>query len=158
MFKATKRTLTAAAVIVAASGPSAAYARLDLNPSPRGVAIVLAQASAGPVVRSNPGQQTPPTAILARRTAYPSPAFLGARASAVHLAVYRRDPRVGRPWRAKRSRARAPARGRPGRVESRRSRPGIVRWRRDAVSGDDRNPLPGSRSWIDHNPLPRARS
>lgn len=61
MFKATKRTLTAAAVIVAASGPSAAYARLDLNPSPRGVAIVLAQASAGPVVRSNPGQQTPPT-------------------------------------------------------------------------------------------------
>lgn len=61
MFKATKRTLTAAAVIVAASGPSAANARLDLNPSPRGVAIVLAQASAGPVVRSNPGQQTPPT-------------------------------------------------------------------------------------------------
>jgi hypothetical protein len=62
MFKATKRTLTAAAVIVAASPASAAHAGFDLNPSPRGVAIVLGQGqSAGPVVRSNPDQQMPPT-------------------------------------------------------------------------------------------------
>jgi hypothetical protein len=61
MFKATKRTLTAAAVIVAASGPSA-YARLDLNPSPRGVAIVQAQAQpASPVVRPNANEQMPQT-------------------------------------------------------------------------------------------------
>jgi hypothetical protein len=62
MFKATKRTLTAAAVIVAASGPSAAHAGLDLNPSPRGVAIVLAQAQpASSGVRSNSDQQMPQT-------------------------------------------------------------------------------------------------
>lgn len=33
MFKVTKRTLTAAAVITAASAPSTAYGRVDLNPT-----------------------------------------------------------------------------------------------------------------------------
>jgi hypothetical protein len=62
MFKASKRTLTAAAVIAAATPASSAHARSYLNPSPRGVTIVLGQAqSASPVVRSNPDQQMPPT-------------------------------------------------------------------------------------------------
>ena len=84
MFKVTKRTLTAAAVIVAASGPSAAYARLDLNPSPRGVAIVLAQAHpASSVVRSNSDQQMP-------QTSDPGAAH------SVSVASIPRCPRVGR--------------------------------------------------------------
>jgi hypothetical protein len=61
MFKAITRTLIAAVVIAAASVPSAVHARV-LNPSPRGVAIVLGQAtSASPVGRPNPIGQMPQT-------------------------------------------------------------------------------------------------
>lgn len=59
MFKAAKRTLTAAAVIAAATAPSAATAataRSELNPSPRGVAIVLGH-TANPQASAYPGHR-----------------------------------------------------------------------------------------------------
>lgn len=60
MFKATKRTLTVAAVIAAAGTPSAAHANVVLNPSPRGVEIPLANAqSATAVSRLNPHERCP---------------------------------------------------------------------------------------------------
>ncbi|MGH2881837.1 MAG: hypothetical protein ACRDPA_03880, partial [Solirubrobacteraceae bacterium] len=73
--------LAAAAVLMAASAPSAAHT--VLNPSPRGVAINVTQTrSAGPVVRSNPDQQTTP------------PSDSGA-APPGHIAGFRYCPRVG---------------------------------------------------------------
>lgn len=60
MFKATKRILTVTAVIAAAGAPSAAHAGVTLNPSPRGVAIPLAQdQSATAVSRPNPHERCP---------------------------------------------------------------------------------------------------
>jgi len=58
MFKASRLTLTAAAVIAAASPPSAALARSVFDPGPRGVATVV-----GPVLNAVPNadQRTPQT-------------------------------------------------------------------------------------------------
>jgi hypothetical protein len=50
MFKATKRTLTAGAVIAAALAPSTAYARFDLNPPRAATASVQTQTSISPLV------------------------------------------------------------------------------------------------------------
>ncbi len=60
MVKATKRILTVAAVIAAAGAPSAAHAGVALNPSPRGVAIPLAQVQgATAVMRLNRDERCP---------------------------------------------------------------------------------------------------
>jgi hypothetical protein len=56
LFKANKRTLTAIAIITAATAPSAASARFDLNPSPRGVAIGQTQASRAASVQASPDE------------------------------------------------------------------------------------------------------
>ena len=50
MFKATKRTLIALAVIVSASTPSAAYARFDLNPLPPATMSGQTQTANSPLV------------------------------------------------------------------------------------------------------------
>ena len=75
MFKASKRTLTAVGVIATASAPSAAYAKFELNSSPRGVAIVGTRLRAparlpAPIPISRHRKQTTP----ARGTACRSPA------------------------------------------------------------------------------------
>jgi hypothetical protein len=57
MFRATKATLTAVVLIVV-SAPSVAYARFELNPAPRGVAIVLGQTqNTSSALRSNADRQ-----------------------------------------------------------------------------------------------------
>ncbi len=53
MLTATKRTLTAVAVIAAASAPSAASARFELNPPPAAAAGGQAQSSISPSVLLN---------------------------------------------------------------------------------------------------------
>jgi hypothetical protein len=50
MFKATKRTLTAGAVIAVALAPSTAYARFELNPPRAATASVQTRTSISPLV------------------------------------------------------------------------------------------------------------
>ncbi len=58
MFKATKRTLTALAVIVGASTPSAAYARFDLNPLPSATVSGQTQTPNSPLVAAAESAET----------------------------------------------------------------------------------------------------
>lgn len=58
MFKATKPTLIAVAVIVAASAPSAAYARFDLNPPRAATESGQTQTAISPLVLSAQSAET----------------------------------------------------------------------------------------------------